>query len=167
VEQLRAARLFVDGSDDRAAARPPVSSSQACFPAVHATLRAQAAHDRRDLSARDQGSTARRSVRFEGYTIVLIAHAATRRSRARWAEAPEHIVLVETEDDVDGAHRRRPDKIAYISQTTLSVDETRAIINRLRESSRDHRYAHDDICYATTNRQAAVKQMAGTAICCW
>ena len=76
-------------------------------------------------------------------------------------EAPEHIVLVETEEDVDALEVADPDRVAYISQTTLSVDETRAIIDRLRE-----RFPNivgprtDDICYATTNRQAAVKQMA-------
>jgi 4-hydroxy-3-methylbut-2-enyl diphosphate reductase len=76
-------------------------------------------------------------------------------------EAPEHIVLVETEEDVDRLEVPDPDRIAFISQTTLSVDETRAIIVRLRE-----RFPAivgprtDDICYATTNRQAAVKQMA-------
>jgi 4-hydroxy-3-methylbut-2-enyl diphosphate reductase len=76
-------------------------------------------------------------------------------------EAPEHIVLVETEADVDLLEVADPDRVAYISQTTLSVDETRAIIGRLRE-----RFPSivgprtDDICYATTNRQAAVKQLA-------
>jgi 4-hydroxy-3-methylbut-2-enyl diphosphate reductase len=76
-------------------------------------------------------------------------------------EAPEHIVLIEDEAGVDALEVRDPEKVAYISQTTLSVDETRAIINRLRE-----RFPAivgprtDDICYATTNRQAAVKQLA-------
>jgi 4-hydroxy-3-methylbut-2-enyl diphosphate reductase len=76
-------------------------------------------------------------------------------------EAPENIVLVQTEDDVDRLEIEDPERIAYISQTTLSVDETRAIINRLRR-----RFPAivgprtDDICYATTNRQAAVKQLA-------
>jgi 4-hydroxy-3-methylbut-2-en-1-yl diphosphate reductase len=76
-------------------------------------------------------------------------------------EAPESIVLIETEADVDELEVADPDRVAYISQTTLSVDETKAIIARLRE-----RFPNiigprtDDICYATTNRQAAVKQMA-------
>ena len=76
-------------------------------------------------------------------------------------EAPDHIVLVQTEADVDTLEVPDERKLAYISQTTLSVDETRTIIARLRE-----RFPHivgprtDDICYATTNRQAAVKQMA-------
>ena len=75
-------------------------------------------------------------------------------------EAPEHIVLVENEGR-RRARGRDPSKVAYISQTTLSVDETREIIARLQE----HFPAivgprTDDICYATTNRQAAVKQLA-------
>jgi 4-hydroxy-3-methylbut-2-enyl diphosphate reductase len=76
-------------------------------------------------------------------------------------EAPEQIVLIQSEEDVDQLEVADPTRIAYISQTTLSVDETRAIINRLRE-----RFPAivgprtDDICYATTNRQAAVKQLA-------
>jgi 4-hydroxy-3-methylbut-2-enyl diphosphate reductase len=62
---------------------------------------------------------------------------------------------------VDGLEVPDPEKIAYISQTTLSVDETRAIINRLRERFPSITGPRtDDICYATTNRQAAVKQMA-------
>ena len=70
-------------------------------------------------------------------------------------------MLVESEADADALEVDDPERLAYLTQTTLSVDETRAIINRLRE-----RFPHitgprtDDICYATTNRQAAVKQMA-------
>src|SRR5437762_2547424 len=76
-------------------------------------------------------------------------------------EAPEHIVLVETEEDVDRLEIENPDKVAYISQTTLSVDETRAIIGRLRERFPGAIGPRtDDICYATTNRQMAVKQLA-------
>jgi 4-hydroxy-3-methylbut-2-en-1-yl diphosphate reductase len=71
------------------------------------------------------------------------------------------MVLIETEEDVDRLEVEDPDRLAYLTQTTLSVDETRTIINRLRA-----RFPNvigprtDDICYATTNRQAAVKQMA-------
>jgi 4-hydroxy-3-methylbut-2-enyl diphosphate reductase len=76
-------------------------------------------------------------------------------------EAPEHIVLVETEADVDALEVEDPERVAYISQTTLSVDETRSIIARLREKFPGITGPRtDDICYATTNRQAAVKQMA-------
>ena len=97
----------------------------------------------------------------EGYTIVLIGHAGHEEVEGTMGEAPDHIVLVESEADVDTLEVADERKLAYISQTTLSVDETRTIIARLRE-----RFPHitgprtDDICYATTNRQAAVRQMA-------
>jgi len=97
----------------------------------------------------------------DGYTIVLIGHAGHEEVEGTMGEAPESIVLVESEDDVDRLEVSDPSRIAYISQTTLSVDETRSIINRLRR-----RFPAivgprtDDICYATTNRQAAVKQLA-------
>src|SRR3978361_2252608 len=77
-------------------------------------------------------------------------------------EAPDHIVLIETEADVDALEVADPDRVAYISQTTLSVDETNTIIARLRERFPNITGPRtDDICYATTNRQAAVRQMAG------
>ena len=97
----------------------------------------------------------------EGYTIVLIGHAGHEEVEGTMGEAPDQIVLVESEEDVDALEVEDPSRVAYISQTTLSVDETRAIIDRLRE-----RFPAivgprtDDICYATTNRQAAVKQLA-------
>src|SRR5688500_4153974 len=105
----------------------------------------------------------REAVKFaaEGYTIVLIGHAGHEEVEGTTGEAPDHIVLVQTEEDVEELEVPDPDRVAYISQTTLSVDETRSIINRLRE-----KFPHitgprtDDICYATTNRQAAVKQLA-------
>jgi 4-hydroxy-3-methylbut-2-en-1-yl diphosphate reductase len=76
-------------------------------------------------------------------------------------EAPENIVLIETEADVDKLEVPDPERVAYISQTTLSVDETRAIIARLRERFPAITGPRtDDICYATTNRQAAVRQLA-------
>ena len=69
----------------------------------------------------------------EGYTIVLIGHAGHEEVEGTMGEAPDHIVLIETEEDVDRLEVDDPSRIAYISQTTLSVDETRAIIARLRE----------------------------------
>ena len=97
----------------------------------------------------------------EGYTIVLVGHAGHEEVEGTMGEAPEHIVLIETEDDVDALEVEDPERVAYISQTTLSVDETRNIINRLRAKFPSIVGPRtDDICYATTNRQAAVKQMA-------
>jgi 4-hydroxy-3-methylbut-2-enyl diphosphate reductase len=105
----------------------------------------------------------REAVKFagEGYTIVLIGHDGHEEVEGTMGEAPEAIVLVETVEDVDRLEVADPDRLAYISQTTLSVDETRAIINRLRERFPNITGPRtDDICYATTNRQAAVKQLA-------
>ena len=105
----------------------------------------------------------REAVKFagDGYTIVLIGHAGHEEVEGTMGEAPDHIVLVETVEDVDALEVEDPEKLAYISQTTLSVDETRAVIARLRERFPAITGPRtDDICYATTNRQAAVKQMA-------
>ena len=106
----------------------------------------------------------REAARFarEGYTIVLVGHDGHEEVEGTMGEAPERIVLVENEDDVDALQVEDPERIAYVTQTTLSVDETDSIVARLRE-----RFPAivgprtDDICYATTNRQAAVKQLAG------
>jgi 4-hydroxy-3-methylbut-2-enyl diphosphate reductase len=98
----------------------------------------------------------------EGYTIVLIGHAGHEEVEGTMGEAPQNIVLIETEEDVDRLQVADPDRVAFISQTTLSVDETRAIITRLREKFPNITGPRtDDICYATTNRQMAVRQMAG------
>ena len=97
----------------------------------------------------------------EGYTIVLIGHEGHEEVEGTMGEAPQAFVLVETEEDVDRLELPDPDRVAYLTQTTLSVDETDRIIRRLRE-----RFPNitgpksDDICYATTNRQMAVRQMA-------
>jgi 4-hydroxy-3-methylbut-2-enyl diphosphate reductase len=97
----------------------------------------------------------------EGYTIVLVGHAGHEEVEGTMGEAPDNIVLIENEQDVDELEVDDPSKVAYISQTTLSVDETRAVINRLRERFPEIIGPRtDDICYATTNRQAAVKQLA-------
>jgi 4-hydroxy-3-methylbut-2-enyl diphosphate reductase len=164
VEQLRErGAVFVDELDDTVPeGAVTVFSAHGVSPAVHADA------ERRGLRTIDATcplvtKVHREALKFaaEGYTIVLIGHGGHEEVEGTMGEAPEHIVLVETEDDVDRLDVPDPDKLAYISQTTLSVDETRAIINRLRE-----RFPSivgprtDDICYATTNRQAAVKQMA-------
>jgi 4-hydroxy-3-methylbut-2-en-1-yl diphosphate reductase len=164
VEQLRErGAIFVEELDDSVPeGAMTVFSAHGVSPAVHAEA------DRRQLRTIDATcplvtKVHREAVKFaaEGYTIVLIGHAGHEEVEGTMGEAPEHIVLVETEADVDALEVEDPTKMAYISQTTLSVDETRSIINRLRE-----KFPHitgprtDDICYATTNRQAAVKQMA-------
>jgi 4-hydroxy-3-methylbut-2-en-1-yl diphosphate reductase len=99
----------------------------------------------------------------QGYTIVLVGHAGHEEVEGTMGEAPERIVLVQDADDVEQLEVEDPTRIAYVTQTTLAVDETTEILTRLKE-----RFPKivgprtDDICYATTNRQAAVKQMASS-----
>jgi 4-hydroxy-3-methylbut-2-enyl diphosphate reductase len=97
----------------------------------------------------------------QGYTIVLIGHEGHEEVEGTTGEAPESIVLVQTEADVDELEVEDPERVAFITQTTLSVDETTAIIERLKEKFPAITGPKtDDICYATTNRQLAVKQLA-------
>ena len=105
----------------------------------------------------------REAVRFagDGYTIVLVGHDGHEEVEGTMGEAPDRIVLVQNEQDVNALEVEDPERVAYITQTTLAVGETSAIIARLRD-----RFPTivgprtDDICYATTNRQAAVREMA-------
>jgi 4-hydroxy-3-methylbut-2-enyl diphosphate reductase len=167
VEQLRErGAVFVDELDEQIPSGAiTVFSAHGVSPAVHADA------DARGLRTIDATcplvtKVHREVVKFaaDGYTIVLIGHAGHEEVEGTMGEAPAHTVLVETEADVDALEIADPDRVAYVSQTTLSVDETRAIIARLRERFPNITGPRtDDICYATTNRQAAVKQMA--ALC--
>jgi len=164
VETLRdRGAIFVDELDDRIPEGAiTVFSAHGVSPAVHADAQKRGLHTI-DATCPLVTKVHREAIKFaeEGYTIVLIGHAGHEEVEGTMGEAPEHIVLVQSEADVDTLAVADESKIAYISQTTLSVDETRSIIARLRE-----RFPHitgprtDDICYATTNRQAAVRQMA-------
>jgi 4-hydroxy-3-methylbut-2-enyl diphosphate reductase len=163
VEQLRErGAIFVDEETEVPEGETVVFSAHGVSPAVHANAGA------RGLRTIDATCPLVTKVHVEakkfasqGYTIVLIGHAGHEEVEGTMGEAPDHIVLIETEADVDELEVEDPDRIAYISQTTLSVDETRAIILKLQE-----RFPNiigprtDDICYATTNRQMAVRQMA-------
>ncbi len=106
------------------------------------------------------------AIRFarEGYTIVLIGHEGHDEVVGTMGEAPQCMVLVEDIDDVDRLEPPANGKIAYLTQTTLSVDDANRIIRRLQE-----RFPQivgppkEDICYATQNRQEAVRQLAQEA----
>jgi 4-hydroxy-3-methylbut-2-enyl diphosphate reductase len=163
VEQLRArGAVFVDSETDVPQGATVVFSAHGVSPGVHANALA------RELHTIDATCPLVTKVHVEakkfaadGYTIVLIGHAGHEEVEGTMGEAPAHIVLIENEADVDALQVTDPEKVAYISQTTLSVDETRAIINRLRDRFPAITGPRtDDICYATTNRQAAVKQLA-------
>jgi 4-hydroxy-3-methylbut-2-enyl diphosphate reductase len=100
----------------------------------------------------------------EGYTIFLIGHEGHDEVIGTMGEAPEQMVLVETAEDVERLEVPDPSKVAYLTQTTLSVDDANIVIEALR-----NRFPHianppkDDICYATQNRQEAVRELAARA----
>jgi 4-hydroxy-3-methylbut-2-en-1-yl diphosphate reductase len=163
VEQLRArGAVFVESETEVPEGATVVFSAHGVAPSVHGNAQLQQLHTI-DATCPLVTKLHVEAKKFaaEGYTIVLIGHAGHEEVEGTMGEAPDHIVLIENESDVDTLEVEDSSKVAYISQTTLSVDETRAIINRLRE-----RFPAiigprtDDICYATTNRQAAVKQLA-------
>jgi 4-hydroxy-3-methylbut-2-enyl diphosphate reductase len=100
----------------------------------------------------------------EGYTIVLIGHRRHVEVEGTMGEAPDAIVLVESIAEAEALQITDPTRVAYITQTTLSVDDVRAIVEVLkRRFPAIHEPAKDDICYATQNRQNAVKALAERA----
>jgi len=164
VEQLQErGAIFVDQEGEVPEGQTVVFSAHGVAPSVHANSEA------RSLKTIDATCPLVTKVHVEakkfaadGYTIVLVGHAGHEEVEGTMGEAPDHIVLIETEADVDALEVPDPDRVAFISQTTLSVDETRAIIAKLREKFPNITGPRtDDICYATTNRQMAVRQMAG------
>ncbi|MDR0849547.1 MAG: 4-hydroxy-3-methylbut-2-enyl diphosphate reductase [Propionibacteriaceae bacterium] len=96
-----------------------------------------------------------------GMEILLIGHAGHEEVEGTKGEAPDSIRLIERPDDVDAIEVADPSHVAWLSQTTLSVDETREVVARLRD-----KYPNladppsEDICYATSNRQGAVREVA-------
>ncbi len=93
--------------------------------------------------------------------IVLIGHEGHQEVIGTMGQAPNSIALVETAEDVDKLQYDDDANVAYITQTTLSMDETQGVVSRLGERfPLLHQPKKDDICYATTNRQDAVKQLA-------
>jgi 4-hydroxy-3-methylbut-2-enyl diphosphate reductase len=163
VEQLRErGAVFVDQETEVPEGETVVFSAHGVAPSVH--------HNAESRSLRTIDATCplvtkvhveARKFAEQGYTIVLVGHAGHEEVEGTMGEAPDSIVLIETEADVDALEVEDPDRVAYISQTTLSVDETNTIIARLRERFPNITGPRtDDICYATTNRQAAVRQMA-------
>jgi 4-hydroxy-3-methylbut-2-enyl diphosphate reductase len=100
----------------------------------------------------------------EDFDILLIGHAGHEEVVGTSGEAPDHIHLVNGPDDVDSVTVRDPERVVWLSQTTLSVDETMETVRRLRERfPKLQDPPSDDICYATQNRQVAIKQIAPQA----
>src|SRR3954466_2182485 len=136
VEQLRErGAIFVEElADEIPEGAITVFSAHGVSPAVHADATARGLQTI-DATCPLVTKVHREVLKFaaEGYTIVLIGHAGHEEVEGTMGEAPEHTILVETEEDVDALELDDADKVAYVSQTTLSVDETRAVIARLRE----------------------------------
>ncbi|CCI52185.1 4-hydroxy-3-methylbut-2-enyl diphosphate reductase [Nostocoides jenkinsii] len=154
--------IFVDETEQVPAGATVVFSAHGVAPVVH--------EEARSLKLKTIDATCplvtkvhREAVRFanDDYDILLIGHEGHEEVVGTSGEAPEHITLVDGPDDVANVTVRDPEKVVWLSQTTLSVDETMETVRRLRErfpSLQDP--PSDDICYATQNRQLAVKQMA-------
>ncbi|WP_433333841.1 4-hydroxy-3-methylbut-2-enyl diphosphate reductase [Spirillospora sp. CA-294931] len=154
--------IFVDETEEVPEGSIVVFSAHGVAPVVHDEARG------RRLATIDATcplvtKVHKEAVRFakDDYDILLIGHEGHEEVVGTTGEAPDHIHLVDGPDDVSKVVVRDPDKVAWLSQTTLSVDETVATVNKLRE-----RFPNlldppsDDICYATQNRQVAVKEMA-------
>lgn len=99
-----------------------------------------------------------------GDTVVLVGHAGHEEVEGTMGEAPDQTILVETVEDVGKVNIEDPARVSYLMQTTLAVDEAAEVVDALRERYPDLRGpASDDICYATTNRQDALRAIAEEA----
>ncbi|QJY44994.1 4-hydroxy-3-methylbut-2-enyl diphosphate reductase [Pseudonocardia broussonetiae] len=163
VETLEArGAIFVDETDEVPTGALVVFSAHGVSPAVHAQA---AERELRTIDATCPLVTkvhheAKRFAR-EDYDILLVGHHGHEEVEGTAGEAPQHIQLVETAEDVANVTVRDPDKVIWLSQTTLSVDETMDTVRALRERFPSlQNPPSDDICYATQNRQVAVKAMA-------
>jgi 4-hydroxy-3-methylbut-2-en-1-yl diphosphate reductase len=157
--------VFVDEVDEVPAGATLLFSAHGISPAVRSAAR------ERSLTAIDATCPLVTKVHLEaikyarlGYTVLLIGHEGHDEVIGTMGEAPEAIVLIENEEDVDSLVVADESKLAYLTQTTLSVDDANRIIRRLRE--RFPQIASppkEDICYATQNRQEAVASLATEA----
>jgi 4-hydroxy-3-methylbut-2-enyl diphosphate reductase len=157
--------VFVDEVDEVPEGAHVVFSAHGVSPAV-----VQGAADRNllaiDATCPLVTKVHREAVRFarDDFEILLIGHEGHEEVEGTAGEAPEHITLVNSPDDVPNIQVRDPDKVVWLSQTTLSVDETMETVRRLRERFPNLQDPpSDDICYATQNRQVAIKKVAQDA----
>ena len=154
--------IFVEELDQVPAGETVVFSAHGVSPAVHADAKV------RELKTIDATCPLVTKVHYEAvrfaaedYDIVLVGHAGHEEVEGTMGEAPDHIQLVQGPADVDTVVVRDPAKVVWLSQTTLSVDETMETVRALRE-----RFPQmidppsDDICYATQNRQLSIKEIA-------
>jgi 4-hydroxy-3-methylbut-2-en-1-yl diphosphate reductase len=153
--------VFVDTEEDAPEGATIVFSAHGVAPSVH---RNAAARGLRTIDATcplvTKVHVQARRYAADGYTIILIGHAGHEEVVGTMGEAPDSIVLVESVADAEALELPEDAKVAYITQTTLSVDETGEVIAVLRRRFPDiYAPKKEDICYATSNRQWAVKEM--------
>ena len=160
VDELRGAgAIFVEELDEVPAGARVIFSAHGVSPSVRSDAR------ERNLKVIDATCPLVTKVHLEavkfarkGYTIILIGHKDHDEVIGTLGEAPESTILVSTPEDVDKLDIKDPEHISFITQTTLSLDETSEIVQRLRERfPKIQGPAAQDICYATENRQLAVK----------
>lgn len=157
--------VFVDELDAVPDGSTVVFSAHGVSPAVRAEA------ERRGLDVIDATCPLVTKVHAEarrfaarGDTVVLVGHAGHEEVEGTMGEAPEQIVLVESAEDVGNLNVEDPARVSYLMQTTLAVDEAAEVVDALRERYPDLRGpASDDICYATTNRQDALRAIADEA----
>jgi 4-hydroxy-3-methylbut-2-en-1-yl diphosphate reductase len=157
--------VFVEELDEVPTGATVVFSAHGVSPTVHAEAKERGLKTI-DATCPLVTKVHHEAKRFAGddYDILLIGHAGHEEVEGTSGEAPEHIQLVQGPADVDRIVVRDPSKVAWLSQTTLSVDETMATVDAIRR-----RFPElldppsDDICYATQNRQLAVKEIAHDA----
>ena len=153
--------IFVEEETEVPAGATVVFSAHGVAPTVHANS-ARLEHNVIDATCPLVTKVHVQARRYaaEGYTIVLIGHAGHEEVVGTTGEAPEVTVLVQTVEEAEALDLPPDAKLAYVTQTTLSVDETGEIIKVLRRRFPDIRAPRkEDICYATSNRQWAVKEM--------
>ncbi len=154
--------VFVEELDEVPEGRTVVFSAHGVSPQVHQEA-AERSLKTIDATCPLVTKVHHEAKRFAGddYDILLIGHAGHEEVEGTSGEAPQHIQLVQGPEDVPGIVVRDPEKVAWLSQTTLSVDETMTTVDAIRE-----RFPQlldppsDDICYATQNRQLAIKEIS-------
>ncbi|MGZ3140703.1 4-hydroxy-3-methylbut-2-enyl diphosphate reductase [Lentzea chajnantorensis] len=154
--------IFVNETDEVPEGALVVFSAHGVSPAVHAEA------EQRSLRTIDATcplvtKVHKEAVRFakEDYDILLIGHEGHEEVEGTAGEAPDHVQLVDTAEDAATVEVRDPNKVIWLSQTTLSVDETMVRVRQLKDRFPELQDPpSDDICYATSNRQTAVKTMA-------
>src|SRR5258708_2891377 len=160
VDELRGAgAIFVEELDEVPGGARVIFSAHGVSPAVRTEAR------ERNLKVIDATCPLVTKVHLEavkfakkGFTIVLIGHKDHDEVIGTLGEAPEETILVSTVEDVDRLEVVDPERVSFITQTTLSLDETKEIVERLHERfPKIQGPAAQDICYATENRQLAVK----------